>query len=187
MSYHKAYEAYAYRTSARFGSRVALSLTENLVLITGPRLSRPVYQAWIGVQVLCALLGTGALLASLLAWDWRLLVAAPVLFGFHLAVGGFGAGCLWELNNLIAFTGGSKGETVSFPPAAVRDIRVGAGWARRGMWLLLLPYVGGINQMAAGVCVSFLAPTDETGRDGVFALHMQTAGEADELARWLAG
>ena len=50
------------------------------------------------------------------------------------------------------------------------------------MWLLILPYVAGINSLAEGFCVSFEAPDGETGRDVVFALHMQSPDEARRLA-----
>ena len=57
--------------------------------------------------------------------------------------------------------------------------------ARRGMWLLLLPYVGGINSMAKDVAVSFIAPIDDAGHTGVYALHMRTPDEARALAELL--
>ena len=62
-----------------------------------------------------------------------------------------------------------------------RDVRIGAGWARRGMWLLLLPYFKGIDAMAEGLAVSFVAP-DGTPSGGVYALHMHTPEEAQTLA-----
>jgi len=49
------------------------------------------------------------------------------------------------------------------------------------MWLLLLPCFKGIDVMARGVCVSFVAPNG-TPRGGVYALHMRTAEEAQRLA-----
>ena len=55
------------------------------------------------------------------------------------------------------------------------------------MWLLILPYVAGIKSMAEGYCVSFEAPDGETGQDVVYALHMRTPEDAQELAALLEG
>ena len=61
------------------------------------------------------------------------------------------------------------------------------------MWLLILPYVGGINQTAEGYCVSFEgpdgalqgapkgAPKGIVDRDVVYALHMPTPDDAQAL------
>ena len=119
--------------------------------------------------------------AAAVRWDWRYLVGAVGLWAAHAMVGGFGAGCLWELMNLVSFGQGQRGETVSFPVSEVRDVRIGAGWARRGMWLLLLPYFKGIDAMAEGLAVAFVAP-DGTPSGGVYALHMHTPEEAQTLA-----
>jgi hypothetical protein len=177
------FEAYSYRVSARFGSRVRLSIADGSVTITGPRVSLIVYRSWIAAQAVLLASAFVALVVALILWDWRGLVAALFLLLLHLAVSGFGAGCLWELANLIAFLEGTSGETASFPLDTVNRVRVGKGWARRGMWLLILPYVAGINRLAEGFCVSFEAPDGETSRKVVYALHMQTP----EAARALAG
>jgi len=64
---------------------------------------------------------------------------------------------------------------------------VGRGWARKGLWLVIPPYVAGINRMAEGYAVSFEAPDGETHGDAVYALHMQTKEEAQALVRLLEG
>jgi hypothetical protein len=181
------FEAYSYRVSARFGSRVRLSVADGSVTITGPRLGLVVYRAWIAVQAVLLALACVALLLALILWDWRVLVAALLLLLLHLAVSGFGAGCLWELANLTAFLEGTTGKAATFPLDTVNRVRIGRGWARKGMWLLILPYVAGINSLAEGFCVSFEAPDGDTGREVVYALHMQTSEEARALAGLLEG
>jgi hypothetical protein len=42
--------------------------------------------------------------------DQRYVFLALALLGAHWAIGGAGAGCLWELANLIAFMAGVQGE-----------------------------------------------------------------------------
>jgi hypothetical protein len=113
------------------------------------------------------------------------LFATVVLLAAHGAEGGFGAGCLWELLNLIAFGEGTPGETATFLLNAVRRVKVGRGWARRGMWLLILLYAAGINSMSEGYSVSFEAPDGVTGRQVDYALHMHTPEDAQALATLL--
>jgi hypothetical protein len=177
-----AFEAYSYRVSARFGSRVRIAAGDDTVTITGPRLSLTVYRLWIGVQAVLLALVFLAILGALICWDWRGLLAALVLLLMHLAASGFGAGCLWELANLTSFIECARGETVAFPLGTVKRVKIGSGWARKGMWLLILPYVAGINRLAEGFCVSFEAPDGETGREVVCALHMHSRKDAQALA-----
>jgi hypothetical protein len=80
----------------------------------------------------------------------------------------------------------SQSQSAYFPLAAVREVKIGAGWARRGMWLLLLPYFKGIDSMATGLAVSFIAPADTAG-GGVYAPHMRTSEDAQALASLLTG
>jgi hypothetical protein len=176
------FEAYSYRVSARFGSRVQIVVGNNTVTISGPRLSPSVYRLWIAVQAVLLTLVVLALLGTLIFWDWRGLMVALLLLLAHLAVSGFGAGCLWEMANLTAFIERMPGETVAFPLDTVKRIKVGSGWARRGMWLLILPYVTGINSLAEGFCVSFEAPDGQPNRQVVYALHMQSRDEARTFA-----
>jgi len=48
-------------------------------------------------------------------------------------------------------------------------------------------YIPGINQLAGGFVVSFEAPDGATGKDAVYALHMQTTVGAQALERILQG
>ena len=94
---------------------------------------------------------------------------------------------MWELANLISFGEGKRGDAATFPLSSVMDVRIGSGWARNGLWLVLLPYFSGIDRTAQGVCVNFEAPDGETGRDAVYALHMRAPEEAQALAKELTG
>jgi len=127
------------------------------------------------------------LLAAVILWDGRYLVVALVLAVAHWAVSTFGAVSLWELENVKAFTAGTKGQTTTLAVSAVKRVMVGRGWARKGLWLVIAPYVAGINKMAEGYTVSFEAPDGETDGDAVYALHMQTREAAQALVRLLEG
>lgn len=181
------FEGYSYRTSSRFGSRVKVSVDSATVSVTGPRVGILVYRLWIAVQVVLFWLIVPALLAAVVLWDWRVLLLALALAVAHWAVGGACAGCLWEMANLVAFMSGTKGKTTTFPVSAVKDVKIGRGWARKGLWLVIPPYVAGINKMAEGHCVSFEAPDGDTGRDAVYAFHMRTKEDAWALAKLLEG
>ena len=52
---------------------------------------------------------------------------------------------------------------------------------------MIFPYVPGINAMSIGLCVSFEAPDEAAGGDGVFALHMRTPADAQALAQAFTG
>jgi hypothetical protein len=180
------FEAYSYRTSSRFGSRVKIAIDHGMVTVTGPRLGRFLYRLWIMVQVVLLSLAFLSLLAAGLSMNWQFLVWSGILLACHGCAGGFGAGCLWELENLIELGAGIPGKSVCFPQASIQNIRVGRGWARRGMWLLILPYVAVVNKMADGYCVSFEAPDGERDGEVVYALHMRSREDARRLAVSLA-
>jgi hypothetical protein len=179
------FEAYSYRTSSRFGSRVQVSLDDTAVAVTGPRLAVPIYRLWIAAQVVLFWMIVPTLLAAVIFSDWRFTVLALGLAITHWAVGSFGAGCLWELVNLSAFAEGTMGQTALFSAHTVKRVRIGPDWARNGLWLVIPPYVPLVNQAAKDYCVSFEAPDGETGEDAVYAFHMQTPEDAQVLARAL--
>ena len=90
-------------------------------------------------------------------------------------------GCL--LANLNAFVQCTIGQMATFSVHTVKRVKIGRGWARKGLWLVIPYVVPGINQVAEGYCVSFEAPDGETGKDAVYALHMQTQEDAQTLSR----
>lgn len=180
-------ETYSYRTSSRFGSRVRITVEGQVVTITGPRLSLAVYRLWIAAQAVVLALVVPSLLLAVARLDWRLALLTLGLLGLHFAVGGVGAGCLWELQNVTDFVGGRRGQTVTFSLNTIQDVRVGEGWARRGMWLLLLPYYKGIDALGQGLTVSFLAPDGAGEGQRVYALQAPAPDEAQALAALLQG
>jgi hypothetical protein len=182
------FEGYSYRTTSRYGSRVQLRVEDGLVSVTGPRLAPSLYGLWLGAQAaLMVSVLPVLLIEAVLRRRWRYVVGSAGVLALHGAIGGFGAGCLWELQGLIDFGAGKEGTTATFPVNAVRDVRIGRGWARKGLGVVILPYVAGINAMAKGLAVSFEAPDEVTGRDVVYALHMRTPEDASALAMALGG
>jgi len=164
---------------------VTIAIEGEQVSVTGTQVGRGTYRLWIALQAACLTLVLPAIIAAILLGDWRLALVAIALLFAHGAIGGIGAGCLWELQNLIDFGEGSPGRRVSFSKAEVKDIRIGPGWARKGMALLLLPYVKGIDAMAKDVVVSFEAPAGAASDAGVYAIHMRSPRDAAALAETL--
>lgn len=175
-------EGYSYRTSSRFGGRVQVSVDDETVTITGPQVGVLLYRLWIAAQILLFWLSVPALLAAVILWDWKYLALALALLVAWWAVSTFGAVCFWELANVNAFMEGTGGKTTTFPVSAVKRVKIGRGWARNGLWLVIPPVVPMVNKVSEGVCVSFEAPDGDTGRDAVYALMMQTPEDAQTLA-----
>lgn len=75
----RTFEGYSYRTSSRYGSRATVSVDGPAVAITGPRIDAIVYRLWTGTQGVVFWLIVPALLAAMIAWDWRYLVLANLL------------------------------------------------------------------------------------------------------------
>lgn len=183
----KEYEAFAYRVQARFGSVLHLNINGDQVTITGPRLSPGLYRLWLGSQAFLLILAALALLMALIFWKWIFLTIGVCLFVLHGIVGGVGAGCLWELERLVEFGEGRTPKSVSFPLSEVKNVRIGAGWARGSIRWIIAPYIPGIDQMAKGMAVSFEAPDGELPGYSVYALHMRSKTEATSLAAILKG
>jgi hypothetical protein len=59
-----------------------------------------------------------------------------------------------------------------FPVTSVKRVKTGAGWARNRLWLVILPYVAGVNKMSEGHAVSFEAPAGDAPGDAVCAFHL---------------
>jgi hypothetical protein len=165
---------------------VKIVIDHGMVTVTGPRIGHILYRAWIVVQAVLLSLTFLSLLAAGLSMNWSFLVWSGILLASHGCAGGFGAGCLWELEILMELGAGIPGKSVCFPRGSVKNIQVGRGWARRGMWLLILPYIAFVDKMADGYCVSFEAPDGEREGDDVYALHMRSREDARRLAVSLA-
>lgn len=179
------FEGYGYRTSSRFGSWTRITVEGDTVSVRGPRAGALLYRLWIASQLLILALVAPAVLLALTLRDWRYLLLAPVLLILHWFVGVMGAAGLWEMANMAAI--GSGHPTERFPVSEVKGVKIGPGWARRGLWLVILPYVAGINKMSEGHAVSFEAPAGDVAGNDIYAFHMRTQEEARELARLLQG
>lgn len=157
----------------------------DLVAVTGPRAGVLPYRLWIALQVLLEVLVLPAVVAAVIFRDWRYLLLVPALLVAHFAVGAMGAAGLWEMANMTAIGPGHP--THTFTVDSLKRVKVGPGWARNGLWLVILPYVAGINKMSEGHIVSFEAPAGDVAGEAVYAFHMHTEEEASELARLLEG
>jgi len=155
---------------------------DETVTITGPQVGALLYRLWIAAQIPLFWLSVPALLAAVVLWDWKYLALALALLVAHWAAGTFGAVCFWELANVTAFGEGTKGRTTTFPVSAVKRVKIGRGWARNGLWLVIPLFMPMLNKVSEGICVSFEAPDKDTGRDAVYALMMQTPEDVRALA-----
>ncbi len=158
-----------------------MSVDSQTVSVTGPRVGILTYRLWIAVQVVLLALIVPALLATVVLWDWRYLVLTMSLPVAHLFFGGLGAATFWE----IAVMSGLQ--TTSFPVSAVKHVKIGRGWARNGLWLVILPYVAPLNKISEGHAVSFEAPDGVKTGDSVYAVHFDDERDAATMTRLLEG
>lgn len=178
-----AFDVWSYRVPARFAGKTRIIVGDDAVVVAGPRVPFALYRGWIWLQgVLLALVPALAVWA-LLAWDWRLVVAALATFVVSFAISAGGAGLWPGLGELEYVTHGTY-MAVEFPRSSVSDVAIGEGWSRGGMDVVLLPYKKGVDKMAEGGAVSFFAP-DERGGEVRYALHCVRAEDAEELATLL--
>jgi len=181
MQRQTSFEGYAYRTSSRFGSWTRITVEGDTVSVTGPRVGVLAYRLWIVAQLLVLALVVPAMLVR----DWRYLLLVPGLLVAHWCVGVMGAAGLWEMANLAAIGAGHPMH--HFAVTSVKRVEIGPGWASNGLWLVILPYVDGINKMSEGHAVSFEAPAGDAPGDAVYAFHMHREEEAAELVRFAKG
>lgn len=182
----RAFDGWAYRVGARFAGRVRVVLYPDRVAVAGPRIPRGLYEAWIWVQGLLLALVPPALVAAIVALDWRWLAVGVTTFVVSFGISAGGAGLWPGLGELDALGAGGCFRALEFPRACVREVEVGRGWARGGLEVVLFPYRPAVDRMAAGRAVSFFAP-DEYGREVRFAVHMYSDQDAQELSARLAG
>ncbi len=170
--------AYAYRTSSRFGEQVVVSVDRGTVSVTGPRLDRAVYYGFVGLLMLTWAAVPVALAAAILFRRWRWLWWIPVAFLANWLVALVGAAALWELPNVSSISAPGGLTRVSFPASSVRDVTVGPGWSRNGIGIAIWPFVLPVDGLAKGHAVTFEAPSGDSGRYVVYALHFYTPAEA---------
>ena len=174
-------EGYSYRTSSRFGSRVKISINDSTVSVIGPRVGVLTYRLFIAIQVVLLGLIMPSLLAAAVLWDWWYLVLTLALLGAHILFGGIGAASFWEIANM------GDHKITSFPVSAVKRVKIGRGWARNGLWIVILPYVAQINKVSEGHVVSFEAPDGVKSGDSVYATYFWDENDASTLATLLEG
>lgn len=180
----RAFDGWAYRVGARFAGRVRIVLYPDRIAVAGPRISLGLYATWIWTQGLLLALVPPALVAAIVALDWRWLLVGigTFLLSFAISIGGAG---LWPgLGELRALEAGGCFEALEFPGTSVREVDVGKGWAKGGLEVVLFPYRTGVDQMAGTRAVSFFGP-DEYGREVRFAVHMYSEQDAQELSALL--
>jgi hypothetical protein len=181
MMKNEIFEGYHYRTSSRFGSRVRIKIGDDNISITGPRIGPAIYRTWILTQSILLFLIIPAIIFPLaLGKPVYLLLIIGILF-LHYAISGTGAIILWEGANVMAFTDGKAGDTEIIRMVDIKDIRMGKGWERKGLWLVIPYVIPIINKVTEGLCISFEAPDSVTGKDVVYAFLLHSREETDKF------
>ncbi len=184
MADSTSFEAFGFRTSSRFASHLKVSVDDQTVSVTGPRVGVTIYRLWMALQAVLLALTVPMLIVAVVLWDWRYLVIALALLFLYWVISAVGAVALWEFQNFISFDRGGY-QSTSFPLNAVKRVKVGRGWARNGLWLILLPFIASLNKSSEGRVVSFEAPDGDTGKDAVYAFYMRIEDDPQALARLL--
>lgn len=186
MEANTSFEVFGYRTSSRFASHLKVSIGDKTVSVTGPRVGINVYRLWIALQAFFVALVVPLLILSIVLWDWRFLVAAIAALLIYWFISAVGAVALWEFQTFISFDRGGY-QSTSFPINSIKRVKIGRGWARNGLWLILLPFVAGLNKASEGRAVSFEAPDGETGKDAVYVFYTSINDDPNVLAKLLEG
>lgn len=181
----RVFDGWAYRVGARFAGRVRIAVYNDSVAVAGPRVPRGLYELWLWVQGLLLALVLPALVAAVVALDWRWFVAALGILVVSWAISIGGAGMWPGLGEVVDNEQGYF-KALEFPRESVREVDIGKGWSKGGFEVVLFPYKAGIDKLAEGLAVSFFAP-DEFGREVRFAIDMYSNEQAREFARLLAG
>jgi hypothetical protein len=149
MQLQNSFEGYGYRTSSRVGSWTRITVEGDTVSVTGPRVGVLPHRLWIVAQFLVLALVAPAVLVPVVVGDWRYLLLVPALLILNWCVGVAGAAGLWEMANLAGIGAGHP--IHHFPVTSVKRVKIGAGWARNGPWLVILPYVAGSTRRPKGI------------------------------------
>jgi hypothetical protein len=155
-----------------------------MVTVTGPRVGVTIYRLWIALQAILLTLTVPLLIVAIILWDWRYLVTALALLFLYWVISAVGAVALWEFQNFMSFERESS-QSTSFPISSVKRVKIGPGWARNGLWLILLPFIAGLNKASEERTVSFEAPDGDTGKGAVYAFHMHIKDNPRDLARFI--
>ena len=142
------FEVYGYRTSSRFGSRLGISIDNKTATVVGPRVSAGIYRLWIFLQLILLLSIVPVLIVALVLWSWLYLVIALAIFIVYYGVSSIGAVALWEYQTSSFPERGFQ--TATFPVSAIKRIKIGRGWSRNWIWLIILPFVAQIIKSRRG-------------------------------------
>lgn len=175
----RAFDAFSYRTTARYAGRVRVVVRERSVTVSGPRAPRGLYALWIWLQGITLALVPTTLALALVKLDWHALLLALGIAVVSVLVMAIGAG-VWPGLGETLWVGEGRFDAAEIPLSAVRKVTLGDNWARDGLRLVIAPYAGGIDQIAKGHAVCFNAP-DGGGHDASWGLHLLTEDQAAEL------
>lgn len=178
-SSERAYDAFSYRTTARYAGRVRVVLREDTLTVAGPRAPRGLYVLWIWLQGITLALVPVALALAAVKLDWRALLLALGIFVVSALVMAIGAG-VWPGMGETLWVGENRFDATEIPLSSISNVTLGENWARDGLRLVIAPYAGGIDKIAEGRAVCFSAPDGE-GRDSSYAVHLLSEEDATEL------
>jgi hypothetical protein len=167
-------EAFSYHTNSRYGSSVKILIEDDVISVTGSRMTVTVYRVWLTVQGLLFISIVVSLIAGIIFLSPQYLILAAILFALHVW-GCMGGTAVWELFNLLGH------ETASFHINEIKNFNRGARWAR-GMIKFLIPfYVLTMNRISPGPIISFEASDKKTGKNVVYALMLWNKEDAQSL------
>lgn len=177
----RAWDAFSYRTTARYAGRVRVVLraSEGTLTVSGPRAPRGLYALWIWPQGLTLALVPPALVLAIVKLDWQALLLAIGIFVVSSIIMAIGAG-VWPGLGETMWVAGGRFDATEIPLSAIARVTLGTEWARDGLRLVIAPYAPGIDGLAKGRAVCFNAP-DGYGHDASWGLHLLSDEQACEL------
>lgn len=178
------FDGFSYRVGARFAGRARVVVKGERVSFCAPRGPSALYWFWIWAMGISMTLMVPAAAWAIVALDWKMALWTLGLGVISTLVMAIGAGVWPGLGEVPGLTDGHF-PTLEHAVANARDVKLGPGWADGGLSWVLLPYVGPINQLAAGHAVSWFGP-DERGREVRYAIHCYDTAQAKRLYELLA-
>jgi len=180
----RVFDGFSYRLTARFAGRARVVTYGPTLVYCAPRGPAGLYWFWIWLQTLTLWAAPVLLVWALVAFDWRLGLAALATLVASTLVMALGAGIWPGLGEVPGLTDGHF-PAIELALADVGEVTLGKGWADGGMRAVIFPYVPGIDRLAEGHAVAWSAP-DERGRLVRYALHCYEQADAEELAATLS-